>query len=92
MKGWRLILIVTSLFLMLLSGCVRFKPYYSTGNMSGFTQPFFKLYKGTDIQKDNFSYVPSSGVFSSSDNSIMNMKKSSLKLSISFPPSARLEF
>jgi len=36
--------------------------------------------------------VPSSEVLNSMDSAIMNLKKSNWKLSISFPPSARLEF
>ncbi len=92
MKCWRLTLVVSILFLMLLSGCVRFKPYSSIGNIPGLIHPFTKTYKGAGIQKDNFSYVPSSGSLSGSDNSMIYMKNDSLKLSISFPPSARLEF
>jgi hypothetical protein len=85
-------IVVAILLLMLLSGCSGIKPYFSSGNIPGFTKPFSTVYQIAGIHSGHFSYVPDSSALSSRDNIMMNCKKGSLKLSISFPPSARLDF
>lgn len=88
MKGRIAISVSAIIFSMLISGCASVKPNFSNANITGFNNS----YNMGHMRPGNYSYEPSSERLSSSDNSLINMKKDSLKLSISFPPSARLEF
>lgn len=82
MKGRIAISVLAIIFTVLISGCVSVKSYLNDST-TGFN---FNKHPG------NKSFMPSSNTLSESNNSMINLKKGSLKLSISFPPSARLEF
>jgi hypothetical protein len=92
MKDRETILVAIIIFLMLFSGCSGSKPYFSTDSLPGFIYPYTRVYKVDRTNTDYFSDIPSSSALSSRDNIMPNMKKGTLKLSISFPPSARLNF
>jgi hypothetical protein len=88
MKCWKAISLSATIFSMLISGCTSFKSYFSNDDITWFSNSYYRGYKN----HLNLSYGPSSGTLCESDNSMINMKKGGLKLSVSFSPSARLEF
>ncbi|NLD38137.1 MAG: hypothetical protein GX654_14825 [Desulfatiglans sp.] len=80
--------VLTITFSLLISGCVSVKPCFSNVKIMGFKNSNDMVYNFPG----NFSDVPSSGRLSSSNKGMINVNKGNLKFSISFPPSARLEF
>jgi hypothetical protein len=75
--------VLTIILSMLISGCVSVKSCFVNDYATG-----YNLYR----HPGNKSFSHSSNTLKDSDNSMLNLKKNGLKLSISFPPSAKLEF
>ena len=83
----------TSFILLLASGCAGIKPFfYQTGNIPGLTAPYSARFKPAISNSDNYSYVPSSGVFHDEKKGILNLIKGQYKFSMSLPASMKFEF